>query len=496
MEVSSVRAPSDAPEDPTLPEHFPLLVPGAKAQAPPASVEAPFDGSTLATVERAGADAADRALETAHALFRDRDAWLPTAERIGILERAGALMQARRDELALEAAREGGKPLVDSRVEVDRAVDGVRECVELLRLQAGRGVPMGINVASAGRLAFTGHEPIGVVLAFSAFNHPVNLIVHQVCPAVAAGCPFVLKPAEATPLSGMRVVSILREAGLPDAWGQALLAADRDVSGRLVSDPRVGFFSFIGSAPVGWMLRSRLAPGARCALEHGGVAPVLVARDAALDDAVPLLAKGGFYHAGQVCVSVQRVFADRRVARELATRLAEAADALVVGDPTSPETDVGPLIRPAEVERVGEWVDEAAAGGGALLAGGRALSERTYAPTVILDPPEDARLSRLEIFGPVIAVYAVDAIDEAIARANALPYSFQAAVFTRDLDTALRVSRRIDASAVMVNDHTAFRVDWMPFAGLRESGLGVGGIPHTFADMQIEKLTVIRSPEL
>ena len=435
-------------------------------------------------------------LETAAALWRDRDSWLSTQQRIEILERAGVLMQQRRDDLALEAAREGGKPLIDSRVEVDRAIDGVRECIELLRGQAGRGIPMRINAASAGRLAFTEQEPVGVVLAFSAFNHPVNLIVHQVCPAVAAGCPFILKPAEATPLSGMRVVSILHEAGLPKAWGQALLVSDREVAGKLVADPRVGFFSFIGSARVGWMLRSRLAPGARCALEHGGAAPVVVAADADLDEAIPLLAKGGFYHAGQVCVSVQRVFAHRSLARELATRLAGAADALAVGDPTSAETEVGPMIRPAEVERVAEWVDEAVRGGGELLAGGRALSPRSYAPTVLLDPPDDARLSRQEIFGPVIAIYAYDAIDDALARANALPYAFQAAVFTRDLDTALRVARRLDAAAVMVNDHTAFRVDWMPFAGLRESGLGVGGIPYTFADMQVEKLTVIRSKEL
>ena len=242
---------------------------------------------------------------------------------------------------------------------------------------------MRINAASAGRLAFTESEPVGVVLAFSAFNHPVNLIVHQVCPAVAAGCPFVLKPAEATPLSGMRVVSILHEAGLPEVWGQALLASDREVAGRLVADPRVGFFSFIGSARVGWMLRSRLAPGARCALEHGGAAPVVVAADADLDLAIPLLAKGGFYHAGQVCVSVQRVFAHRSLARELATRLAGAADALVVGDPTSAETGVGPLIRPAEVERVDEWVDEAVGGGGADAAvSPEALASR-LAPAII-----------------------------------------------------------------------------------------------------------------
>ena len=478
-----------------MPDHFPLLVPGATAAPEPIEVDAPWDGEVIATVETAGDPGIERALTTAYGLFRDRDAWIPVPRRIEILRTAATIMQERRELLAVDAAREGGKPLVDSLVEVDRAIDGVVECVELLRMQAGRGIPMDINAASSGRLAFTRHEPIGVVLAFSAFNHPVNLIVHQICPGVAAGCPVIVKPAEATPLSCMRVVEILREAGLPPEWCQALLTSDLDVAGRLVSDARVGFFTFIGSARVGWMLRSKLAPGARCSLEHGGAAPVVVAADADLGDALPLLAKGGFYHAGQVCVSVQRVFAQRGMARELAEQLAELAADLRVADPTLPDADVGPLIRPAEVTRVHQWVDEARAGG-EVLCGGEPIGDRAYVPTVIFDPPGNARVSTHEIFGPVVCVYPVDDLDEAVARANELPYAFQAAVFTRDIDTMLRVTGRLDAAAVMVNDHTAFRVDWMPFAGLRESGHGVGGIPYTFADMQVEKMIVLRSKQV
>jgi len=477
-------------------ERIALLVPGARPSGQTLAVQAPFDGALLAEVEMADATAVERALATAYALYRDRDTWIPKPERIAILRRAAALMQARREELALLASQEGGKPLTDSFVEVDRAIDGVQSCVELVRSHAGHVIPMNVNAASTGRLAFTSHEPIGVVVAFSAFNHPVNLIVHQVCPALAAGAPFIVKPAEATPLSAMRVVSILHEAGLPQAWGQALVATDLEVAGKLAGDARVAFFTFIGSSRVGWMLRSKLAPGARCALEHGGVAPVVVAADAHLEASVPALSKGGFYHAGQVCVSVQRVFAERAVAGRLAERLAEAAAQLVVGDPTRRETEVGPLIRPAEVERVGAWVEEAVAAGGQVLAGGAAVSDRCYSPTVLLDPPEGCRVSTQEVFGPVVCIYPVDSIDAAIARANALPFSFQAAVFTRSLGTALRVSRRIDAASVMVNDHTAFRVDWMPFGGLRHSGLGTGGIPFSYEDMQVEKLTVIRSEEL
>jgi len=294
----------------------------------------------------------------------------------------------------------------------------------------------------------------------------------------------------------MRLVRILHEAGLPPAWCQALLTSDLDVSGQLVSDPRVGFFTFIGSGKVGWMLRSQLAPGARCSLEHGGAAPVIVAPDADLDDTIPLLTKGGFYHSGQVCVSVQRVFAHASLASRVADGLARSAAALRVGDPTLDGVDAGPLIRPAEVTRVGNWVEEARSGGARILCGGEPYSERAYQPTVLLDPAEDCKVSTSEIFGPVVCVYSFDDVDDAIARANALPYAFQAAVFTRSIDTMLRATHRLDAATVMVNDHTAFRVDWMPFAGLRESGYGIGGIPYTLHDMQIEKLTVIRSNEI
>ena len=298
-------------------EHFALMVPGASADGKPLTVRAPFDNQAIATVERGGQAAAEQALATAHALYRNRDGWLSPARRIEILKKIADLLHRQREFLATESAREGGKPLPDSLVEIDRAVDSFRSCVDHLRVQAGNCIPMDITPSSANRLAFTMHEPIGVVLAFSAFNHPLNLIAHQIGPAIAAGCPVIIKPAEATPLSCMRIVAMVREAGLPEGWCQALLTTGRDVSLALVSDPRVAFFSFIGSGKVGWMLRSKLAPGTRCALEHGGAAPAIVMADADLDQAVPLLSKGGMYHAGQVCVSVQRIFAHSEIIDKL-----------------------------------------------------------------------------------------------------------------------------------------------------------------------------------
>jgi acyl-CoA reductase-like NAD-dependent aldehyde dehydrogenase len=456
-------------------------------------VRSPYDGTLVGTAPNADRAAVDVALSNATKLFKDRSGWLPPHKRVAILERAAALLASRAEELALEAAREGGKPLVDSRVEAARAVDGVKLCVETLRTQSGREIPMALTAASTGRAAFTRLEPIGVVAAISAFNHPLNLIVHQVGPAVAAGCPVVVKPAHETPLSCLRFVEILREAGLPEGWAQVVATDDVAVSEALATDPRVAFLSFIGSAKVGWMLRSKLAPGTRCSLEHGGVAPVVVAADADLELAVTKIAKGGWYHAGQVCVSTKRVYVARPRLAQFVERLVAAADKLVVGDPADAKTEVGPIIRKRDLDRIAQWVDEVRP---FVQAGGRRIGATCYAPTVIVDPPDDAKVSRLEVFGPVICVYAFDDMADALRRANALPFAFQAAVFTKDLDTALAAWRGFDASAVMVNDHTAFRVDWMPFAGLRESGLGVGGIPATIRDLQVEKMLVLNSPTL
>lgn len=474
---------------------FTIMVPGIR-ESGRLSVTSPWDGKVIGSVPTLDSDGAEQALSLAYSIFRERKLWLSIPRRIDILKRTAAIMEIMTEQLASEAAREGGKPLLDSRVEVVRAIEGVLNAIECLKSASGREIPMNLNAASAQRLALTTREPIGVVLAISAFNHPLNLIVHQVIPALAAGCPVIVKPAEDTPLSCFRLVNILREAGLPEEYCMAIMTNSIEVSEQLVADPRIGFFSFIGSAKVGWMLRSRLAAGTRCALEHGGAAPVIIAEDADMDEILPLLAKGGFYHAGQVCVSVQRVFAHHSIADEVTARLAELAGSLKCGDPNDESTEVGPLIRGGEVERISSWVEEAVKQGATLVTGGQKIGDNCYACTVLLEPSAQSKVSQQEIFGPVICVYSYDDIENAVDRANAVAFSFQAAVATNNLDTALYCYKNLNASAVMVNDHTAFRVDWMPFAGLKQSGLGVGGIPYTFEDMQIEKMLVMRSKSL
>ena len=477
-------------------QHFDLLMPGAKKSSDTLSVLSPYDRQIIARVATADEETVDLALNNAQSLFNDRSRWLKTEQRLAILQKTAKLMTECSESLALEAAREGGKPLIDSRIEVARAIDGLHVCTETLKTNAGSEIPMNLNAASANKLAFTRREPIGIVVAVSAFNHPLNLIVHQVVPAIAAGCPVIVKPAEDTPLSCFRFVQLLSEAGLPSGWCQCLLTKDTTVATHLVTSPLVSFFSFIGSAKVGWMLRSKLAPGTRCALEHGGAAPIIVTEDADLDAAIPKLVKGGFYHAGQVCVSVQRVFVHDSIAKILADKLATAADQLCVDDPTLETTHVGPLIRPGEVDRVEAWVNEAIGLGAQVMAGGKRLSDTTYQPTVLYNPSDHCKVSQQEIFGPVVCVYPYHDMDDAIKRANALPFAFQASVFTKNIDSAMKAYSHLNASAVMINEHTAFRTDWMPFAGLRQSGLGVGGIPHTLRDMQIEKMMVIHSDEI
>lgn len=458
-------------------------------------VNNPYNGKLIKQVSVNSADDVEVALAQAHALFQNRSAWLPAHERVDILERAVRIMSEQVEELTNIAAEEGGKPYSDSEVEVLRAINGLKLAIEHIPQIKGEQIPMGHTVSSANRLAFTQREPIGVVSSISAFNHPLNLIVHQTVPAIAVGAPVIIKPAQTTPLSCLRFVEILSEAGLPEGWCQALVVENEDAE-KLVTDERVNFFSFIGSAAVGWMLRSKLSPGTRCALEHGGAAPVIVDKSAAVDSVIDGLLKGGFYHAGQVCVSVQRIFVHESTCIELAEKLADKARHLIVGDPLDSKTEVGPLILPREVNRVSQWVEQARDSGAKVLCGGEKLSDTCYSPTVILNPDDTAIVSQKEIFGPVVCVYSYTDKADAIARANSLPYAFQASIYTNDLTDALDTSNKLNATAVMVNDHTAFRVDWMPFGGRDASGLGMGGIQYSMHEMTREKMLVIKSEVL
>lgn len=454
------------------------------------TVNSAWDETPIKELSYDSAETCESYLAEAHALWKAGS--LPKYQRIEILEKASQIISERAEELALQIALEGGKPYPDALVEAHRAASSVKSAAETLSHKAGTEIPMGITPSSEGYRAYTRLEAIGPVVAVSAFNHPLNLIAHQVAPAVAAGCPIIVKPAKKTPLSCLTFIDILRKAGLPEAWARPVLVKN-DIATKLITDKRVAFFAFIGSAKVGWWLRSQLAPGTRCALEHGGSAPVIITADADLDDAAQRLVKGGYYHAGQVCVSSQRIFVDASVKDAFLAKFKPLVEALKVADPQAKDTEVGPLIDPAEVTRVDEWVKEAIESGATCVTGGSAVSKTTYLPTILDSPGPDTKISKQEIFGPVTAIYAFEKLEDAVAEANNVEWAFQASVFTQNLKTAEYVSNALNAAAVMINEHTAFRTDWMPFEGWAGSGHDTGGVPYTFHSMTREKMVVTRT---
>lgn len=454
-------------------------------------IRSPFDESLIEKLQVNNEPEVMNMLEEAYEAFNDRNNWLEHYERTEILNKLLSLVENESEDFAMLIAKEGGKPLTDAKVEVARAIDGIALAIkELSHVMQGQEVPMGYTKSSVNRKAYSFKEPIGVVVAVSAFNHPLNLIVHQVVPAIATGCPVIVKPASATALTAKRFVELVHKAGLAKQWCQFCLC-DNEVATKLITNNKVAFFSFIGSAKVGWSLKSKLSDGTRCALEHGGVAPVIVDKSSDLKKAIPAISKGGFYHAGQVCVSVQKVFVHSDIFESFVKEFKVLAKNIKVGDPTKLETEVGPLISKDEITRVDQWIKEAVKEGAELVIGGNKLSNNTYEPTILVNPSEKSKVSQKEIFGPVVCVYKYSDLNNAINQANSLDYSFQAAVFSEDINVINKCTNQLDATAVMVNDHTAFRVDWMPFGGRKHSGYGLGGIGYTMEDMTQIKMIVI-----
>jgi acyl-CoA reductase-like NAD-dependent aldehyde dehydrogenase len=384
---------------------------------------------------------------------------LPEIQRIEILQKLADLVEAEHEDFSCLIANEGGKPIRDARVEVTRAISGIRIAIRELGNIKGKKIPMDYTPAGAGHKAHTILEPIGVVVAVSAFNHPLNLAIHQVIPAIATGCPVIIKPASLTPLCTLRLAELIQQAGLPAGWVQVALLNNENAE-KLVTDPRVAFFSFIGSAKVGWYLKSKLAFGTRCALEHGGVAPLIFDEYADEEGFVNGVVKASMYHSGQVCVSVQRVYVPEKRAQDLAEKIATIAARQVVGDAIDENTDLGPLISPKEIDRIEDWVNAAVASGAQLMTGGKRINAVSYAPTVLLNPAKDAKVSTQEVFAPVVCIYGYKTLEEAIEQANSLEVSFQSFVFSDNAETAMAIAKNLQASAVMFNDYTTFRVDW------------------------------------
>ncbi len=467
---------------------YALQAAGIKGSGKYQEVVSPYTGEVIAEVEQADDAAVEAGLVQAEETFKA--GVLPPYQRADILHNLAAQMNDRHEELSLTIAQEGGKPLKDARVEVTRAVNTVRLSAEEATQIDGEQQAMGGTAGNENKITLTLREPIGVVSSISAFNHPVNLIAHQVAPPLAAGNSVVLKPSGDTPISALKLGEMLQKAGLPAGY-LSILPCEPPVAQSLATDPRINYLSFIGSAKVGWHLRRVAADGTRVGLEHGGNAPAIVAADADLQKTAQVCLPGGYYHAGQVCVSVQRLYLHRSIADQFIDIYKPMVESLIVGDPTVPETGVGPLIRPREVERVKSWVDAAVAEGAEIVTGGEVLEDNCFQPTLLKNVQEGMDVVDKEVFGPVVSVIVYDDIEEAVAGANVGPNGFQAAVFTQDINTGLHAAKKLDFSAVMLNDSTAFRVDWMPFGGRHSSGLGMGGVKYSIEEMTQLKLIVL-----
>lgn len=433
----------------------------------PVEIINPYGGDVVGLVPRCGAAEVDRACDAAaEALARDD---FPQHARADVLERAAALLRQRTEQFAETITLESGKPIRTARVEADRCADTLTFAAVEARTLSGEMLPMEGSASGTGKVGFALRVPIGVVGAITPFNFPLNLVAHKIAPAVAAGCPVVLKPAPQTPLSGLRLVELLVEAGLPADWISVVTDGGKEAGEPLVAHDVPAMITFTGSAAVGWAIAAA-APRKKVALELGANSPVVVESDADLDAVASKVRVAGFSHAGQSCISVQRVIIDQAVHEDMVERLRKAAESLHLGDPRDEATEVGPLIRPAEADRVREWIDEAVAGGAELVTGGSVTDDGILRPTVVDRAPPDANLCTREVFGPVVVTMPYSDFDEALRLANDTAYGLHAGVFTHDLSKALHAARTLQFGGVLINEVPTFRADQQPYGGVRESG--------------------------
>jgi acyl-CoA reductase-like NAD-dependent aldehyde dehydrogenase len=433
-----------------------------------------------------------RAAETRRGLAAAESALaepLPAHRRAEILESIARALEERREEAAALISAEAAKPLKAARVEAARAVSTYTFAALEARRLVGETVPMDASPAGEGKLAFTLRVPVGIVAAISPFNFPLNLVAHKIAPALAAGCPVVLKPASVTPLSAALLVELAQDAGLPAGWLNLVVGPSGEIGDVLVEDPRVALITFTGSGEVGWQLATRAARK-RVKLELGNATPVIVDDGADVEAAAATLAANAFSFAGQSCISVQRVYAHRRVHDDLLAAFLPRVESLVVGDPADPETDVGPVIDADARERILAWVAES---GGEVLTGGETTPDGLIRPTVVAAPSPDSKVECEEVFGPVCSVSPVDSLGEAIERANATRYGLQAGIFTGSLATALEAARRLEFGGVTVNEAPTFRADQMPYGGVKDSGNTREGPAWTVRELTEERLVVLEA---
>jgi len=447
----------------------------------------PFNGEVVDTVPNATPQEVEKALASA---FRGAQvmAELPAYQRFSILMKAASLLMERQEEFARLISQESGKALWESRLEVVRAAETIELSAEEAKRIRGETIPLDAASGGKGKFGFTLRVPCGVVVAISPFNFPLNLLCHKVGPGLAAGNAVVAKPPSDTPLSGLRFTELLLEAGLPSEGIQCITGPGGSVGEQLCKDPRVRKISFTGSPTVGERI-CQVAGIKKVTMELGSNSPLIIMEDADLEEVAKATAATGYALAGQVCISTQRVLVNQRVYGDFLDALTPEVEAIVTGNPLEESTRMGPMIRESDAVRVESWINEAVKGGAKLLTGG-GRQGNLVAPTVVADVDAKERISCDELFGPAVAVTRFEDIDQAIAMANDSKYGLSAGIFTRNLDWAMKFVRQVHSGNLMVNWGPQWRVDLMPYGGLKESGFGKEGPKYAVEEMTELKMVV------
>jgi acyl-CoA reductase-like NAD-dependent aldehyde dehydrogenase len=452
-------------------------------------VRSPYDGRVVGRVPRGGAHHIDEAVASAKAVLAHGP--LPAFQRAEILDNAAHLLRDRIDEFAAVLSAESAKPVTTARGEATRALDTIRFSAAVARTMGGEVLPIDASSAGVGKLAFVKQVPIGVVAGISPFNFPLNLVCHKVMPAIAAGCPLVLKPASSTPLTALKLAGmLLDEAGLPPGWLH-VVTVPGSVANHLVDHPDVAMITFTGSPEVGWGIRARAARK-KVGLELGNNSPIIIEPDSDWRTAAAKIKVAGYSFAGQSCISTQRVYVHSSIHDEFVAALVEHVRSIVVGDPADPATEVSAMIDKGETARVESWISAASDNGATVAVGGELDAMGVLRPTVLTGVTPDMDVCAKEVFGPVVAVAAYDDFEDALGLANDSDYGLQAAVYTSNLGKALRAAEVLHYGGVLVNEMPTWRADHMPYGGLRDSGNTREGPAYAAREMTEERLVVMQ----
>ncbi len=451
------------------------------------SVTNPFDGTTIDTVPRAGVEDVALAVKSAERGFQAMKA-ISAFDRYTILMKTVSLIQDRHEEFARILSAEEGKVINEARTEVDRCVQTITWSAEEAKRLRGETIPIDASPGNATKLCFTLRVPVGVVAAISPFIFPLNLGAHKVGPALAAGNSVIIKPASDTPLSALKLTEVLLEAGIPAEAIQCVTGPGGAIGDALVQHPSIRKVTFTGSQEVGEHIM-RTAGLKKVTMELGSNSPLVVMPDADVEKVAAATVAGGYSNAGQVCISTQRVIVDTDIYGDYLDALKPLVEAIPTGNPAEEATALGPMIRERDAVRVGEWIDEAAAGGATVLAGGE-RDGALMSAAIIADVTSDMRVYREELFGPAVTVAKASGVDEAIAMANDTRFGLAAAIFTQNVDTAMRFALEVDSGNLNINWNTTFRADMMPYGGLKDSGLGKEGPPYAIEEMTELKMVI------